>query len=116
MDPEAIARACKEAAVAVKKIRGRGGEVVFVRPPSAGLYYEHEQRAAPRVKTWDRLLKETGSFGIFFDDYPEMRHLEVPEWSHLSQASSVKFTRAYVTVLARDVPWLHSRLRKEPAP
>ena len=116
MDPEGIARACKEAAEAVKKIRARGGEVVFIRSPSAGLYYEHEQRAAPRARTWDRLLKETGSFGIFFDDYPEMRGLEVPEWSHLSRDSAVKFTRAYVNVLAREVPWLKSRVRKEPAP
>ena len=115
LDPDAITRACKEAAEAVRKIRARGGEVVFIRPPSAGLYYEHEQHAAPRAKTWDRLLKETGAFGIYFDDYPEMRGLDVPEWSHVSKASSMKFTRAYVTVLARDVPWLHSRLRKEPA-
>jgi hypothetical protein len=115
MDPEGITRAFKESVEAVRKIRARGGEVVFVRPPSAGLYYEHEQRAAPRAKTWDRLLKETGAFGIFFDDYPEMRGLDVPEWSHLSRDSAVKFTRAYVTVLARDVPWLKARLRKEPA-
>ncbi len=111
MDEAAIGRACKEAAEAVKKIHARGGEVVFVRPPSAGLYYEHEQHAAPRAQTWDRLLKETGAFGIYFDDYPEMRGLEVPEWSHLSRDSAKKFTRAYVGVLARDVPWLSSRLR-----
>jgi hypothetical protein len=116
MDPEGIARAFKESVEAVKKIRARGGEVVFVRPPSAGLYYEHEQRAAPRAKTWDRLLKETRAFGVNFDDYPEMRDLDVPEWSHLSRDSAVKFTHAYVTVLARDVPWLRSRLRTETKP
>jgi hypothetical protein len=111
MDEEAIARACKEAADAVKKIRARGGEVVFIRAPSAGLYYEHELHSAPRARTWDRLLLETGAYGIYFDDYPEMRGLEVPEWSHLSRDSAKKFTRAYVGVLARDVPWLSSRLR-----
>ncbi len=116
LDPEAVTRACTEAAEAVKKIRARGGEVVFVRSPSAGLYYEHEQHAAPRERTWDRLLKETGAFGVYFDDYPEMRGLEVPEWSHLSRDSAAKFTRAYVTVLTRDVPWLHSRLHTETKP
>ena len=116
MEEDAIARACKEAAEAVKKIHARGGEVVFIRSPSAGLYYESEQHSAPRKKTWDRLLRESGAFGIYFDDYPEMRGLKVPEWSHLSRDSAVKFTRAYVTVLAREVPWLSSRLRTETKP
>jgi hypothetical protein len=116
MDEAAIARACKEAADAVKKIRARGGEVVFIRLPSAGLYYEHELHSAPRAKTWDRLLRESGASGIYFDDYPEMRRLEVPEWSHLSRDSAVKFTRAYVGVLAREVPWLKARLRTETKP
>ncbi len=114
MEEAGIARACKEAADAVKKIRAHGGEVVFIRSPSAGLYYEHERHAAPRAKTWDRLLKETGAYGIHFDDYPAMQGLEVPEWSHLSRESAKKFTRAYVGQLAKDVPWLQSRLRTEP--
>ena len=116
MEAAGIARACKEAADAVKKIRARGGEVVFIRSPSAGLYYEHEQHAAPRAKTWDRLLRESGAFGIYFDDYPEMRGLEVPEWSHLSRESAERFTRAYVAVLVRDVPWLKSQLSTETTP
>ena len=81
------------------KIRARGGDVVFIRSPSAGLYYEHELRAIPRATTWDKLLAETGAFGIHFEDYPEMRNLEVPEWSHLSRASATRFTRAYVGVV-----------------
>ena len=109
MDPAAIDRACKEAAEDVKKIRAHGGEVVFVRPPSAGLYYEHEQHAAPRAKTWDRLLKETGAFGITFEDYREMQGLDVPEWSHLSRESAKIFTRAYVEALVKNVPRLREK-------
>ncbi|MGB5131734.1 MAG: hypothetical protein WBO00_03905, partial [Steroidobacteraceae bacterium] len=52
MEAAGIARACNEAADAVKKIRARGGEVVFIRAPSAGLYYESEQHSAPRARTW----------------------------------------------------------------
>jgi hypothetical protein len=97
--PESIARAIEESRKAVEKIRSRGGTVVFVRAPSAGLYYESENAGIPRAKTWDKLLAETGVFGIHFEDYPEMRNLEVPEWSHLSRASATRFTRAYVGVL-----------------
>ena len=111
MDPKAIDRAIQESVEAVKKIRAHGGEVVFIRPPSAGLYYEHEQRSAPRRKTWDRLLRETGAFGIHFEDYPDMQGLDVPEWSHLSRESAKAFTRAYAGVLMKEV----ARLR-EPDP
>jgi len=116
LDEAAVGRACAEAAVAVKKIRARGGDVVFIRAPSAGLYYEHELHAAPRARTWDRLLRETGAFGINFEDYPAMQGLDVPEWSHLTRESARTFTRAYVGVMAREVPWLKAHLRKEPAP
>ncbi len=97
--PEVVALAIEESRQAVAKIRARGGEVVFVRAPSAGKVYERESRQVPRDKTWDRLLRETGAFGIHFEDYPEMRGLEAPEWSHLSRDSAMRFTRAYVGIL-----------------
>ena len=88
------------------KIRARGGEVVFLRPPSGQPNRANEELRAPRAKVWDRLLRETGSRGIHFEDYPAMQGLEVPEHSHLSRASSKVFSRAYVEALVKDVPWL----------
>ena len=41
-----------------------------------------------------------------FEDYVEMRNLEVPEWSHLSRDSAARFTRAYVELIMQKVPWL----------
>ena len=89
---------------AVDRIRSRGGEVVFVRPPSAGPLRESENRRIPRAWGWDRLLRETGAFGIHFEDHPEMQGLDLPEWSHLSRASATRYTRVYATVLAGQVP------------
>ncbi|MGE0031576.1 MAG: hypothetical protein AB7T20_10695 [Steroidobacteraceae bacterium] len=97
----------------VEMIRARGGEVVFVRAPSAGLYLESERQGQPRARTWDRLLAVTGAYGIHFEDHASMQGLEVPEWSHLSPDSQPKFTRAYVELLMRDVPWLRDHLAKE---
>jgi hypothetical protein len=96
---EEIAVVCVRAREATAKIQARGGEVVFVRAPSRGTYYERELRNMPRVATWDRLLRETGAFGIHFDDYPDMQGLDLPEMSHLSRDSATRFTRAYVGVL-----------------
>lgn len=87
----------------VERIRARGGDVVFVRPPSAGPLRENEARRIPRAWGWDRLLRATGAFGIHFEDYPEMQNLDLPEWSHLSRESAARFTRAYATTLAQEI-------------
>lgn len=100
-----IARVCADVNQSVAKIRARGGDVAFIRPPSAGGYYEREQRRVPRDRSWDRLLRETGAFGIHFEDYPEMQGLDIPELSHLSRESATRFTHAYVAILSRNVPW-----------
>ena len=91
MAADEVERAIEQSKRDVARIRARGGEVVFVRPPSAGLYYAHELEMAPRSTTWAPLLAATGSYGIHFEDYPAMQDLEVPEWSHLSRESAVTF-------------------------
>ena len=107
-DAGLLARAIDESRRAIEKIRARGGEVVFIRPPSAGAYYDRESRNTPRVATWDRLLVETGAFGIHFEDYPKMQGLDLPEMSHLSRESAERFTRAYVEVMMLGVAWLRT--------
>lgn len=80
-------------AKAVSDLRTRGGKVVFVRMPSSGELRQLEERLTPRAAVWDRLLKDTGSPGIWFEDHPELTGFECPEWSHLSAADSVEFTK-----------------------
>jgi hypothetical protein len=96
---DVIAGICADIARSVAKIRARGGDVVFIRPPSAGEVYEREERGAPRARTWDRMLRESDAFGINFEDYPEMQGLTLPELSHLTREDAARFTRAYVGVL-----------------
>jgi hypothetical protein len=97
----------------VQRIRARGGEVVFVRPPSAGGFLDEERQRVPRERIWDALIAGTGTVGVHWEDYPELRDVEIPEWSHLSRASATVFTRVYVTQLRSRVPWLQSRARVE---
>jgi hypothetical protein len=103
---EEIAGICGEVRKSVARIRARGGDVAFVRMPSKGAYYEREQRKVPRARTWDRLLREAGVFGIHFEDYPAMQGFDLPELSHLTREDAARFTRAYVEVLATELPWL----------
>ena len=113
-EAELLAMIFEQARRDVAKIRARGGEVVFVRPPSAGFYHAREEMNTPRAKTWNRLLQETGAFGINFEDYPTMQGLELPEMSHLSRESAQRFTRAYVGVMMKDVPWLAAKAGPAP--
>lgn len=97
-----------EAATAVATIRARGGDVVFVRPPSDRHLRVNEEAAIPKAKGWTALLRVTHSVGVHNDDLPaSVNNLLLPEWSHLSRACAVVFTDAYVRRLAQ----LTSRLK-----
>lgn len=84
---------------AVEKIRARGGEVVFIRTPSSGRFWAVEQVVFPREKFFDELVRETGTKGYFFTDYPGLAKYAPTEWSHLSPHNAVRFTRELIKVL-----------------
>jgi hypothetical protein len=92
----------QRAVVAVAKLRARGVQVLFVRPPSAGRYLAFENMVFPRAQTWDVLLQRTGAPGIHFQDYPGLQGYELPEWSHLSAADAQRFTAALYRIVEQD--------------
>lgn len=93
-----------QTAAAVKKIRARGGQVVFVRFPHSGPLKELEDRDTPRSGVWTRLMKESGAPNIYFSDHPELV-FDCPEWSHLSAADATEFSK-------RLVPYLQQALKQ----
>jgi hypothetical protein len=92
--------------IAVAKIRARGGEVVFVRPPSAPELRVYEEETVPRSRGWDRLLEGADVRGVHFADDPAMQGLVLPEYSHLSHACATVFSDAYVRAVAKLTPRL----------
>lgn len=104
-----IARTQAKTRQAVAAIRARGGDVVFVRPPSSPQLRAFEDKRVPRDVGWDPLLAAAGVRGIHFEDYAAMRGLDLPEWSHLSRRCSTVFTDAYVREIARIAPRLPLR-------
>ncbi|HKF97357.1 MAG TPA: hypothetical protein VKB20_03825, partial [Steroidobacteraceae bacterium] len=103
---EVIAGMVERTRAAVDKIRARGGEVVFVRPPSAPELWSFEERTVPRARGWDALLARAGVQGVHYNDYAAMQGLALPEDSHLSRACATVFTDAYVRALAALTPRL----------
>ena len=105
--PQLIAKGQSHAVTAVATIRARGGEVVFVRPPSDIHLRVNEEAQVPKAKGWSILLRNTHAAGVHNDDLPPaVRHLIMPEWSHLSRACATVFTDAYVRRLAALTPRL----------
>lgn len=97
-----IDREIERAAAAVKTLRARGVQVLFVRAPSVGPLYAAEERGLPRAQTWDLLLQRTATPGIHFEDYPQLQGYDLPEWSHLSAAEADRFTAALVPIIQRE--------------
>lgn len=97
--PNMVPEVLKAVATAVHKIKSRGGEVVFVRTPSSGMFWQVEQKAFPREKLWDVLLASTQCPGIHFMDYESTRHFVCPEWSHLQPRDARAYTKALISLL-----------------
>lgn len=89
----------------IATIKARGGQVLFIRPPSSGEMYEAEQKAYPRSAYWDELLVYTNTPGIHFADYPVMTVFTCPEWSHLTPQDAIVFTKDLVEILQREKGW-----------
>ena len=102
-------RTIARTAEAVRRIRARGGDVIFVRPPSAPQLRVNEEKSLPRKLGWDRLLVGAKAKGIHADDLPQAQNLVLPEWSHLSRKCAAVFTDAYVRRLVELTPRLKLR-------
>ena len=112
--PAITAKVLARSAEAVSRIRARGGDVVFIRPPSSPELRVNEEKRIPKAKGWNGLLAAAHAKGIHADDLPQAQHLVLPEWSHLSRACAAVFTDAYVRRLVELTPRLKLRADAPP--
>jgi hypothetical protein len=91
--------ACDEVESLVRRIRGRGGNVIFIHLPSSGEQLSEEEKVFPRSQYWDRFAKRISAPCIYFQDYPSLRSYTCPDGVHLSEEDAVPFTKA----LAREI-------------
>jgi hypothetical protein len=93
---KAIEQRFQNVTAAARKLRARGGKIVFVRLPVTGGLKVLEDRTTPRNQIWDRVIRDTAAPGIYFEDFPELSGFDCPEWSHLSAGDSVEFSKRLV--------------------
>jgi hypothetical protein len=103
MPDAAIDAVIDEVKTNIDKIRARGGDVAFLRFPYGGVWEQTEDLGFPRARFWDRLVTETGSVGVAWQDYPALQGFDLPEWSHLSAAESERYTRALVPIFYEEL-------------
>ena len=85
-----------------KKFKERGGRIAFIRPPVSNKYLETEPVLFPREEYWDRLIRESESPGFHFQDHPDTRNMDPPEWSHLSKSQSDIYTKTIIHLLRQE--------------
>ncbi len=83
----------------VAKIRARGGEVVFIRPPSSDFFRAFERNAVPRERVWEPVVGAAAAVGVHFEDYPALSDVRTPEWSHISAKDKARWTRALIGIV-----------------
>lgn len=91
------------------KIKERGGQIIFVRSPSSGPFLAGENMGFPRDKYWERILTTANCQGIYFADYPAIAHFACPEFSHLSPADAVIYTKNIIRILSEEKGWKFTR-------
>ncbi len=90
--PEEMAKMVEEAIAffgpLVTTLQKRGGDMVFIRMPSSGLYLERDIKTNHRENLWLPIVNALNVPAINSMDFPELStDLEIPEWSHLSKKS-----------------------------
>jgi len=86
----------------VQEFKKKGGRVVFIQSPVTGKYLQHEPVLYPREKYWNVLLEKSQVKGYNYEDYPEIKAMTPPEWSHLNRKDADLFTRKIVSLLKQD--------------
>jgi hypothetical protein len=85
----------------VRRIRDRGGQVVFLRMPSSGGRLAIEEEYHPKAKFWDRFAAVNSGICIHWSEIEGTGNLTCPDDSHLDYRDAVKFTDLLVDTLIK---------------
>jgi hypothetical protein len=92
----------------IKRLRSRGGDVVFVQLPSTGDRDIDEENAFPKRAYWDRFARLIDARCIHFKDYASLRSFECLDGAHLSVYDRKRFTEALANELLIGRPFMRA--------
>ena len=100
LDKTGLTRWLARVEESVARLHARGGDVFFVRTPTAGFIREHEAKSLPRAFYWDALAAHTVAATIHFEDHPSLRHFVPIDNHHLDRQQAAAFSRALGEIVA----------------
>jgi hypothetical protein len=83
----------------VRRIRSRGGEVVFVSMPTSHGVRDVEREYHPKSSYWDRFASACSGVWIHSTDLPGADGVVCPDGSHLDSGGAIVFTNALIDEL-----------------
>ncbi|MEW6999287.1 hypothetical protein AADZ86_16500 [Colwelliaceae bacterium BS250] len=96
----------------ITRLKARGGDMVFIRMPSSGLYLERDIKSNHQKYLWLPMIKGFNAPAINTMNFEQLStNLEIPEWSHLSRKSQDEWSEriipyikdAYSSVRKKDI-------------
>ena len=83
------------------KLKGRGGDVVFLRMPSSGALWVLDEQYFPKAQFWDRMAAMTSFPTVHFKTMIGAEDWELYDGSHLDHRQSARFTATLANELRR---------------
>jgi hypothetical protein len=85
----------------VRRIQGRGGQVVFFREPAADEHLDVDEAHFPRDRYWDAYSRVSPARMIEFRDEPLFTGFSLPDSSHIDGSDVPRFTLALAQTLEK---------------
>jgi hypothetical protein len=95
-EPDAWLALARQMEPLIARIRGRGGDVVFVHLPISGGLAAGFDEHYPRARYWDRFAASTAGHAIHFRDVPAMARVACADEMHLDQRDQGPFTTSLI--------------------
>lgn len=93
----------------ISKIQQRGGQVVWLRLPTADAHWDLDEQYYPREQYWDPFVASSSALAVHARDIPGVETFDLPDTSHLDYRDSPAFTTLLFGYLEQQWPGLFAK-------
>ena len=94
--------AMEEIYALAKKLKDRGGKIIFIRHKAEEGWLKHAEKNMPEDKAWGKFASQIDCPTYHFQDYEFMSKHTLPDWSHMNAEDAKTYTRDLVNQLIHD--------------
>ncbi|TXG39183.1 hypothetical protein [Seonamhaeicola maritimus] len=97
-----VTESIKELISLTKKLKDRGGKIIFIRHKAEDGWLKHAEKNMPKAKAWNKFVEQIDAPTYHFQDYDFMSKHYLPDWSHMSAKDAKTYTKDMVNQLIKD--------------